>query len=156
MASVLFFDTSLAPPLHLAESPKEQMKIAENIVGDILTISPTGHLNVEGAETLEARLLETTRKGTRWILLDCRHLYSMDSIGLRAVLQITRRLNALGGALALCSLPENIQEMFDIPGFTQACLIFPNLSAGLDALASEARRSPQPGIGRATNGSAAS
>ena len=131
------------------------MKIAEKIAGDILTISLTGHLNAEGAETLEARLLETTRKGTRWILLDCSHLYSMDSIGLRAVLQITRRLNALGGALALCSLPENIQQMFDIPGFTQACLILPDLSAGVAALAPEARHSPQAGVGRAANGGAA-
>ena len=131
------------------------MRIAEKIAGDILTISLAGHLNAEGAETLEARLLETTRKGTRWILLDCSHLYSMDSIGLRAVLQITRRLNALGGALALCSLPENIQQMFDIPGFTQACLILPDLSAGVAALAPEARHSPQSGVGRAANGGAA-
>ena len=128
------------------------MKVAEHIAGDVLTMSLAGQLNAAGAETLETRLLKTTRDGARWILLDCSRLYSIDSIGLRAVLQNTRRLSALGGALALCDLPEGIQQIFDVSGFTQACRISPNPSAGVEALSAEAKRPPQDGVERIANG----
>ena len=124
------------------------MKVAEHIAGDVLTMSLAGHLNAAGAETLETRLLKTTRDGARWILLDCSRLYSIDSIGLRAVLQNTRRLSALGGALALCGLPESIQQILDVSGFTQACRISLNPSAGVEALSAEAQRLPQAGVER--------
>jgi len=124
------------------------MKVAEHIAGDVLTMSLAGQLNAAGAETLETRLLKTTRDGARWILLDCSRLYFIDSIGLRVVLQSTRRLSALGGALALCGLPASIQQIFDVSGFTQACRISPNPSAGVEALSAEAQRLPQDGVGR--------
>ena len=130
----------------LAESPKKQMKLSEHITGDVLTIAVAGHLSASAAETLETRLLETTQDGARWIVLDCSRLYSMDIVGLRAVLQNVRRLNALGGALVLCDLRSNIQKLFDISGFDKECLILPSSSAGIKALTTAAKSSPQARI----------
>lgn len=119
------------------------MKLSEHITGDVLTVGLAGRLNAAASETLETRLLKTTQDGTRWILLDCSRLYSMDIVGLRSVLQNARRLDALGGALVLCDLRESVQQLFDISGFDKACRILPSLSAGVKALTAAAKSSTQ-------------
>jgi anti-anti-sigma factor len=52
------------------------------------------------------------------LLLDMVGLSYISSAGLRIVLQAAKQMKTKGGRLALCSLKEQIKEVFDISGFS--------------------------------------
>lgn len=83
----------------------------------------------EFQQALEAAINETDRV----VILDCEKLSYISSAGLRVVLLTARALQRQDSKFAVCSLSEQIREVFEISGFDK---IIPVHASRADALGS--------------------
>jgi anti-anti-sigma factor len=92
---------------------------------DICTIlSIEGRLDTATYGTLDAKLAELIASGSSNILVDCAKLDYVSSSGLRVFLTVLKKMTAANGKFVLCSLQDNILEIFEISGFTGIFPIF--------------------------------
>ena len=94
---------------------------------DFCTIlSIEGRLDTATYGALDAKLAEMLAAGKSRILVDCSKLDYVSSSGLRVFLTGLKKVTAAKGKFVLCGLQENIQEIFEISGFTGIFEIFPD------------------------------
>lgn len=84
---------------------------------DICEVKPQGRLDSVTGPAFEKDLLQQIEGGQRRLLLDFAELQYISSAGLRIVLLAAKKMKAVGGKLALCSLNPQIAEVFAISGF---------------------------------------
>jgi anti-anti-sigma factor len=92
-----------------------------------------GRLDARSTTTALAPVNAALSAGARTILIDLQQVTFLSSSGLRALLLVRRELNERHGALALCGLQPQVEEVFAMTGFAQVFEIF---RATDDALAS--------------------
>lgn len=109
------------------------MEIAEETVGRVLVIAPSGRLDSNTSQALEDWVLRHFAPGGPPTVMDLSGLVYVSSAGLRVLLIMAKRARAAKCALALCGLSENIQEVFNMSGFDK---LFQVYRARGDALAS--------------------
>ena len=100
------------------------MELQESKVGSFCTVSITGRLDTSNFGELEKKLLGLMDKGEKEIVVNCAGLVYVSSSGLRVLLMILKKIAAVGGKFYLCSLQDNIREIFEISGFTSIFKIF--------------------------------
>ncbi len=105
------------------------MKISEEKNGEIVVIGLSGRLDATTHRDLEARLLDLIESGERQFLFDLASLEYISSAGLRVFLMGAKKTKGKG-KLVLCSLQEQVLEVFDIAGFTSFFPIFPTKEEG--------------------------
>jgi anti-anti-sigma factor len=93
---------------------------------DICVVRPEGRLDGASGPAFEKELIGNIDKGARKLLLDFSKLQYISSAGLRIVLIAAKRMKAGGGRLALCSLNRQINEVFEISGFSSILDICPS------------------------------
>lgn len=77
----------------------------------------TGRLDNSTAPDFEKRCASLVDGGSKVIVLDLSRLEYLSSAGLRAILAIAKRLQAVGGKLLACSLSGLVKEVFTVSGF---------------------------------------
>jgi anti-anti-sigma factor len=100
------------------------MEINERRVADILTLSVSGKLDTTSAKAFEETILGRIESGERRIIIDLAQLDYVSSTGLRVLLLANKRLNSANGRIALCSLTDQVKEVFDIAGFSSIFSIY--------------------------------
>jgi anti-anti-sigma factor len=80
-------------------------------------LRPEGRLDSDSSPEFAKRALEMIEKGSRRLLIDLKDLYYISSAGLRAALQISKRMDEVGGRFAVCSAEPEVAQVFDIGGF---------------------------------------
>lgn len=80
------------------------------------TLSLSGRLDTGTAPTLERELSELLPTVDA-LTLDLEHLEYISSAGLRVILKVQKALANKGG-LTVTHVPEAVQEVFDITGFS--------------------------------------
>jgi anti-anti-sigma factor len=100
------------------------MEITKTREKGINVLELNGRLDTTNYNVLEKELEQLVREGGTWILLDCRRLDYISSSGLRIFLMYFKKLKAKGGELMLCSLQENIRQIFEISNFISIFKIF--------------------------------
>ena len=75
------------------------------------------------------------------VLLDCEHLTYINSVALREILLVARRVARHRGRFAICSLAEPLDRVFEVVGFDQIMDIHDSADQALAALS----RAPEPG-----------
>lgn len=93
------------------------MNLKEIKKDDVLVIEIDGRLDTTNYQRLENRLLELIESGIKTIILNCEKLVYLSSSGLRVLLVAFKKMKAVDGSFALCSLSENISEVLEISGF---------------------------------------
>lgn len=68
------------------------------------------------------------------IIVDFTDLRYVNSTGLGAFLNITKSVNLKGGIFAICNVNENISDVIDIIGATNALHIYKDVNEALTAL----------------------
>ena len=86
--------------------------------GDIAVFALSGRLDATTSPAFEAAVTEKINAGAAKLLLDLAQLDYISSAGLRVMLLIAKKLKQTGGQVVLCCMQEQIQEVFDIAGFT--------------------------------------
>ena len=88
--------------------------------GSVAIVSPTGELDLSGAELLEAELERLAGDpALASIVLDLRGLEFMDSSGLRLVILADQRAREAGRRLALVQGPDAVRRVFEVTRMTE-------------------------------------
>jgi anti-sigma B factor antagonist len=110
---------SLAALNAIAPPPTEfevEVEVGEERgVGGIVTIRPTGELDIATAARLEAALVADRKPGDR-VVLDLAALEFVDSTGLRAIVRGAEAARRDGWELRLRPGPPPVQRVFEIAG----------------------------------------
>lgn len=110
------------------------MEIKREELGDVTVGAVRGRLDAAGAPALEVFCREWIDGGTRKLLLDLSGLEYVSSAGLRAILATAKKLQGLGGSLAICGLGGVVKEVFTISGFDSLLPIAEDRSKAVELL----------------------
>jgi anti-sigma B factor antagonist len=94
------------------------MELTEQKTGKCLVIGIRGRLDTTNYTLLEKKMMDLIDQGEDRILMDCGQMDYVSSSGLRILLMALKRITLSKGKFVLCSLQENIREIFEISGFT--------------------------------------
>jgi anti-anti-sigma factor len=103
------------------------------MIDTISEVRPEGRIDSITGAAFEKDLLQQIDGGHRRLLLDFAEVQYVSSAGLRVVLLAAKRMKAVGGKLALCSLNPQITEVFEISGFARILDIHPSRDTALAA-----------------------
>jgi anti-anti-sigma factor len=107
------------------------MKIQTRDENDVKIVLFAGELDTNTSPDAEAHLNELRSSGSHKILLNFEKLDFISSAGLRVLLATAQELKIAGGGLRVCSLNQDVKEVFDISGFSTLLMVFENEAKGL-------------------------
>lgn len=97
------------------------MKISKTQDGSFLKIEIIGRIDTTTAPEFEA---ETAfDDGVSELELDFAGVEYISSAGLRVILKLQKRMNALGGKMKLTNVNDSVMDVFDITGFVDILTI---------------------------------
>jgi anti-sigma B factor antagonist len=100
------------------------VEIHEDKKGQVVILSINGRLDSTNSSELERKVHSVINRNEKKILIDCNQLTYVSSSGLRVFLTGLKKMSAIQGIFALCSLQESVKEIFDISGFTGIFTIY--------------------------------
>lgn len=95
------------------------MQMDQRTIDGIVVFSLKGRLDGNTAREFEQTVLASLENGAKRIVFDCQGLDYINSTGLRVMVMAYQRLHDRDGRIAVCSLKDYIQEIFDISGYDQ-------------------------------------
>ena len=101
------------------------MELTEEKTGKCSVVGIRGRLDTTNYGLLEKRLSDLFEAGETNVLADCSGMDYISSSGLRVFLIGLKRARLQEGRFVICSLQENIREVFDISGFSAIFEVFP-------------------------------
>jgi len=107
------------------------MEITEKKTEKCTVIGINGRLDTTNYPVLEKKLMEMIDTGQVRLLISLSQMDYVSSSGLRILLMALKRITVAKGKFALCSLQENIKEIFEISGFTNIFEIYDDEEKGL-------------------------
>jgi len=110
------------------------MEINEQKTDQGVILGIIGRLDTTNYSMLEKRLMDLIEASNHRILVDCSRMDYISSSGLRILLMGLKKITLLKGKFLLCSLQENIREIFEISGFTSIFEIYPSKDEALKVL----------------------
>jgi anti-sigma B factor antagonist len=110
------------------------MEINEDKKGDVVILALSGKLDATTSKTFEDKLLADIDSGDQRFVIDLSQLEYVSSSGLRVFLLAAKRLSSSNGKIALCSLKNHIQQVFDLAGFSSILSIYGSRDEALKAL----------------------
>lgn len=99
------------------------------MTANIQVIEPTGILDSINGGQLCREIRDHLAAGSSNILVDCQHVTFMDSSGLGALVMALKSVRTAGGKLALCSINDQLQILFQLTKMDQVFEIFANRAA---------------------------
>lgn len=112
------------------------MDIREEKKGQIQVLGPVGQLDTRTSHDFEKKIAEFLAAGERRFIIDLSQLDYVSSAGLRVLLLLAKKLNAMEGDLVLTGMNAQVREVFDVAGFTTIFTILPTEAEGLASLSS--------------------
>lgn len=109
------------------------MDIRQEKKGQVQVLGPVGQLDTRTSHDFEKKIAEFLAAGERRFIIDLSQLEYVSSAGLRVLLLLAKKLNAMEGDLVLTGMNAQVREVFDVAGFTT---IFTILATEADGLAS--------------------
>ena len=110
------------------------MELNEQKKGSAIVLEISGRLDATNSSTLENKLFKLMNSGENNIIIDCKELDYISSSGLRVCLVGLKKITAAKGNFLLCSMKDNIKQIFDISGFTRIFKIFPSQEEALNLI----------------------
>ncbi len=102
------------------------MDIKTTKLNDVEIVFLNGELDTTTSSEAETHLNELRASGSAKIVLNFKELDFISSAGLRVLLATAQELKNAGGELRVCNLNEDVQEVFDISGFSTLLNVFEN------------------------------
>jgi anti-anti-sigma factor len=93
------------------------MSIPNETHGRTCIIRPAGKLDRLIAAELDELFLSVVDDGARRLVVDFSGVTHMSSEGLKAILAVIRRLDPMGGQLALAAVDEPVRSLLEAGGF---------------------------------------
>ena len=102
--------------------------------GNILISKPFGRLDGTNSRDFEENLKSQLNDDVNNLIIDLEDLVYISSAGLRAILLLAKTLNSKGQKLVLCSLSDQIMEVFEISGFNKVISIHANRTSAISSM----------------------
>src|SRR4051794_9013088 len=109
------------------------MEIAEHTEADKLVIVLGGRLDTNTSPELE-KLICPRMESSGSVIVDMSRLDYVSSAGLRVLLKAAKIARSAQHRLALAGLTPEVQEVFDISGFTTIFAIYDSRQKAIEAL----------------------
>jgi len=100
------------------------MEVIEEKRSDMLFLHLKGSLDDNNAQSLEDNLMKLIDGGARQLIVDCSQIEYINNAGLRALLNVAKRVVSVDGRLALHSPSQQAKEIFDKTGFSMVSRIY--------------------------------
>jgi anti-sigma B factor antagonist len=100
------------------------MDISEDRKADAVILALSGKLDATTAKTFEDRILGVINGGTQRLVVDLSQLDYVSSSGLRVIILAAKRLQTVGGKIVLCSMKDQVRQVFDLAGFSSMLSIY--------------------------------
>ena len=110
------------------------MEVNSQKIESVVVFSIKGRSDASNASKLETACDKLIERNETKILLDCSQLDYISSAGLRVLLKLAKYLKKVSGKIAVAHPNEDVQQMFDISGFTELFQSFDNVVDGLTYL----------------------
>ncbi len=110
------------------------MKIDRNKIGTVVVVAPHGSLDIDTRKIFQDMLIGCLDTGETAILVDLSNVDFMTSTGLSAMLYAAKRVEAITGKFAVCSVNKDIHTVFAVTGFDTILDIYPNVDEALEKL----------------------
>ncbi|MFA6715873.1 MAG: STAS domain-containing protein [Victivallales bacterium] len=103
----------------------------------IMELSISGRLDAVSAVEADKDFNKVIDAGHENLLFNLDNLDYISSAGLRVLLVAAKRIQQNGGKVVICSLSNNVKEVFEISGFSSIFNIFSTNTDAADFLLSE-------------------
>lgn len=103
------------------------MDVAIEHLGAVVRVAPRGRIDSASAEVFGAHLRQAIGGGCRRLVVDFRDVKYITSAGFRSLLLADASMREAAGSLALCGMPRDVHNLFQIGAFTEDFLILPTL-----------------------------
>ena len=111
------------------------MDIRQKKTGDLVEFDLLGRLDANTAPEAEKTISSAIDGGASKLLFNLDSLEYISSAGLRVMLVAAKKIRQTNGKIVLCSLKDNVQEVFDISGFSSIFNIADTAEDALNDLA---------------------
>jgi anti-anti-sigma factor len=102
------------------------MEIIQSKTNEAIVLKLEGRLDTNTASAFEEKLMGLINNKENRIVVDFSQLDFISSSGLRVLLMAGKKIKTTNGKLGLCSLQDNVKEVFDVAGFTMLFSMFSN------------------------------
>jgi anti-anti-sigma factor len=109
------------------------MEITGNKSKSSVVLELRGRLDTISSDGLRSEIEGLMERGERQLVLDFSGLNYVSSSGLRVLLMAAKRVKAVNGKLALVSLNDQNQAVFEIAGFSSVFTVYPSQEEALDS-----------------------
>ena len=109
------------------------MNVETSHTGSTAVAAVSGRVDSANAKEFEEELSAIIDKGATGLVVDCGELNYISSAGLRVFLIAIRKTSAAGGGLALCRVPDHINEVLEISGFSRLAKVFDTVEEARDS-----------------------
>ncbi len=106
------------------------MEIAQEQRGAVSVLAPVGRLDTDSAADLELAVQDLINAGAVHFVVDLAQINYVSSAGLRVLLMLAKSVDGKG-SLRVAGLNAQVQQVFDIAGFTKLFAIYPDRDAAL-------------------------
>ena len=108
------------------------MEIQSSDVGDIKVVEVEGNLDTNTSPMAQEHIGQLIDAGANKILFDFEKVNYISSAGLRVLLATAKQLRKTEGDLRLCNLNRNVQDVFEISGFSSILKVFDSKDSAID------------------------
>ncbi len=91
--------------------------VARSFEGDLSLVTVSGYLDAHTAPQFEKAIQEEFDAGHYRIIVDCSGLTYISSAGLGVFMSFIEDVRERSGDIKICSVTENVSQVFDILGF---------------------------------------
>lgn len=109
-------------------------KVTHEQENGVCVCCPSGRLDGQGAPVFEAYCQERIAGGGQVMVLDFSGVGYVSSAGLRCLLVVAKKLQAIRGRLALCGMVPMVEEVMKISGFHTLLTIRPTRAEAVAAV----------------------
>ena len=110
------------------------MEISEECAGNITFIAIKGRIDSSTANAFGVKLISLIKAGQTRLIVDLNRVTYITSAGWRELLLASHLAEQIDGALALCSLSEEVRHLYDFGGFADLFPIYETRDEGLTKL----------------------
>lgn len=107
------------------------LALTEKNLENKLVIFCEGRIDSTNSNIFEEKLADIIGKGQNKFIIDFNKIMFISSAGLRVLLIAAKKVKPNGGAVVLTGLSPEVQEVFDVSGFTSIFTIYKTVEEAL-------------------------
>lgn len=112
-----------------------ELSLSTRTVAGRKVLDVGGEIDVYTAPQLRERLIAIVQSGARQVVVDLGRVEFLDSTGLGVLVGALKRLNSVGGELALVCAQERLLKIFRITGLDRVFKLHPSVEEAVADMA---------------------